>query len=103
MRRTTGMACCSAWWKASSKAMKWKVGFIVVLAVGVASCDRGSRSPGSSPTVAKVGGQPIAQALFDAYVTEKSGVPPDQVSATLKASLLTDLEKMKAPSEPAQT
>jgi peptidyl-prolyl cis-trans isomerase C len=79
--------------------MEWRVGVIVVLAAGVVSCGRGSSSPGGSPTVANVGGQPISQALFDAYVKEKSGVPPDQVSATLKASLLTDLEKLKAAAE----
>jgi len=53
--------------------------------------------------VAKVGGQPITQALFDAYVKEKSGVSPDLVSATLKASLLTDLEKLKAAAEAGET
>jgi peptidyl-prolyl cis-trans isomerase C len=50
------------------------------------------------PPVATVGGAPISQALFDAFVKEKTGGPAAQANAALKESLLAELKQLKAAS-----
>jgi peptidyl-prolyl cis-trans isomerase C len=46
--------------------------------------------------VAKVGGQPISQALFDYYVQKRTGQPPEKVDTGLKQRLLEDLIAIEA-------
>jgi len=69
---------------------------LAVLTLSLGGCGTRSSSQSNSPTVATVGDQPISQALFNYYVTQKTGVAGDKVDATLKASLLLELEQLKA-------
>jgi peptidyl-prolyl cis-trans isomerase C len=59
-------------------------------------CDRHSGEPASSAPMTSVAGEPISQDLFNYYVQQKSGIAPDKVGPALKASLLQDLEQLKA-------
>jgi peptidyl-prolyl cis-trans isomerase C len=70
------------------------ISFSVLLSL--AACGKHSEPATSPPPVATVGGVSISQGLFDYYVTQKAGVASAQVTPTLKASLLQDLELLKA-------
>jgi peptidyl-prolyl cis-trans isomerase C len=59
-------------------------------------CNGRSGEAASPPAVASVRAEPISQALFNYYVQQKTGAPADKVDPTLKASLLQDLEQLKA-------
>jgi peptidyl-prolyl cis-trans isomerase C len=59
-------------------------------------CNRHPGGANLAPPVARISGEPISQALFNYYVQQKSGAPADKVDPTLKASLLQDLEQLKA-------
>jgi peptidyl-prolyl cis-trans isomerase C len=50
----------------------------------------------SNPPVATVGTQNISQGLFDYFVSQHTGVTADKADPALKASLLQDLEQLKA-------
>jgi peptidyl-prolyl cis-trans isomerase C len=59
-------------------------------------CNRRSDEAPSPPPMASVAGEPISQALFAYYVQQKSAAPGDTLDPALKASLLQDLEQLKA-------
>jgi peptidyl-prolyl cis-trans isomerase C len=60
----------------------------------VAGCGKQANTPGAAP--ATVGTQEISPALFDYYVSQKTGVAADKVDPTMKAALLQDLDRLKA-------
>jgi peptidyl-prolyl cis-trans isomerase C len=70
----------------------------VALLISLAACGSKSTPPvaATPPAVAKVGGQPISQTLFDYYVQKRTGQPPDKIDAGLKQRLLEDLIAIEA-------
>ena len=62
----------------------------------IQGCNRHSGEAASPPPVASVAGEPISQDLLNYYVQQKSGAAADKVNPALKASLLQDLEQLKA-------
>jgi peptidyl-prolyl cis-trans isomerase C len=73
------------------------VAITMVLAL-VAGCLKQHASPPVATVVATVGGEPISQALFEAYAMEKAGVPFADINPALRATLLTQLKQVKAAS-----
>lgn len=59
-------------------------------------CNRHSGEAASPPPMASVAGGPISEALFNYYVQQKSGASADKLDPALRASLLQDLEQLKA-------
>ncbi len=67
-----------------------------MMALIVTGCGSQSKTPAPPAAGATLGDPPISLALFNYYATQKAGVPPDKINAGLQASLLEDLERLKA-------
>jgi peptidyl-prolyl cis-trans isomerase C len=70
---------------------------VMLLTISAHGC--GKHGDTQSPAVATVGGKPISQSLFNYFVTQKTGLPAEQVSAAHKAALLEDLKRLTAAAE----
>jgi peptidyl-prolyl cis-trans isomerase C len=69
-----------------------------MLASGAHGC--GTHGESQSPAgVATVGGKAISQPLFNYFVSQKTGLPADQVTAAQKAALFEELKRLTAAAE----
>lgn len=84
-------ACSSD--SAGAQQCAWRLVGVGWLAGVIAGCTSGSSS---APPLTTVGGQSVSQELFSYYTHQKSGVAPDKLDPTLRASLLKDLTRLEA-------
>jgi peptidyl-prolyl cis-trans isomerase C len=70
-----------------------RMALVAALLIVLSACGSKSTTPVATapPAVAKVGGQPVSQALFDYYVQKRTGQLPEKIDSGLKQRLLEDL------------